>query len=166
MQTIEQVAALHREIGRNAPHPGGLFQHVAVLSGWASNMEDQSLVFTSRIAPGEVADPDERNSLLQGFGCVEVNLTAKWGGYHHEGALRTKTEITVHVLDRLAGGMARQTWHTYAIFGSTAITVDELLPLLRKLLGQEPLETLLARKSAEIERQAAEMKALRDQLGL
>lgn len=156
MKTIEQAAAMHREISRNAPHPGGLSQSISTLSGWASNQEDQSMTFTSRVASGDVSDPEKRHAFMQGFGCIEVNITAKWGGCHHDGSPRTETEVTVHVLDRLSGGMAQRTWETNGAWHATKITDEEIIPLLRSLLGQESLDEIRAREDALLDATAKE----------
>lgn len=165
MKTIEQAAALHLEINRNAPHPGGLYQCITTNAGMASNQEAQSLTFTSRVAPADVQG-DDRNSLYQGFGCVEVAITAKWGGCNHDGTPRTETEITVHMLDRLAGGMAQRTWHTNGAWSSVVISDEEVLPLLRTLLGQESMAEIEARKAATEEKQAQELKDWFGQFGI
>lgn len=165
MKTIEEAAKMHRDIMNNAPHPGGCLQYITTLSGWASNQEDMSMTFTSRVAPGDVVDPDKRESLRQGFGCVEVNIRACWGGNHHDGTPRTATEITVHVLDRLSGGMAQKTWHTTGSTCSTVIADHEVLPLLRQLLGQEPMEAILAHRKEQEQMQAQEEKAWHEMWG-
>ena len=165
MKNIEQAAELHSAISRNAPHPGGLYQTITPAQGWASNQEAQSLTFTSRVAPADVPT-EERSTLYQGFGCIEVNITAKWGGCHHDGTPRTETEVTVHVLDRLAGGMAQRTWETNGSWSATVIADDEVLPLLRSLLGQESMASIEARQAAEAEKQAQEQKAWLDQFGI
>lgn len=127
--------------------------------GCASNQERHSITFTSRVAPADITDPDKRRFFLQGFGCVEVNITAKWGGCHHDGSARQVTEVTVHVLDRLSGGMAQRTWETNAAWGATQLADNDVLPLLRTLLGQESIESIRAREAAEAAEIAAQYKA-------
>jgi hypothetical protein len=148
MHTIEQAAELHAAIAQNAPHPGGLRQTIITAQGWASNQEAHSLTFTSRVAPGDVTG-DARSTFTQGFGCVEINITARWGGCHHDGSTRTGTEVSIYVLDRLAGGMAQRTWHTNGAWGADALCAEDTIPLLRSLLGLEPLESIKAREAAE-----------------
>lgn len=165
MKTIEHAAELHQAIQANAPHPGGLSQTLAIARGWASNQEQHSMTFTSRVAPADVVG-DARGAFLQGFGCVEVNITAKWGGCHHDGAPRTETEISIHVLDRLAGGMALRTWHTRGVWQATSLADEDVLPLIRRLLGQEPIEAIIARGEAEEQACAAAGQEWLDKLGL
>lgn len=148
MNTIEQAAELHAAIAHNVPHPGGLRQSIVASQGWASNQEAHSLTFTSRVAPGDVAG-EARSTFAQGFGAVEINITARWGGCHHDGSPRTGTEVDISVFDRLSGGMAQRTWHTNSAWGAEALSADEVIPLLRSLLGLEPLESIKAREAAE-----------------
>lgn len=146
MITIEQAAELHESIEKNAPAPlDGLHQTIHMSKGWAVNQAARSITFKSLIAKDSVPD-DMQSTFLQGFGCVEINITASWGG------CKTETEITVHILDRLAGGMAKKTWETNGVFGATKITENEVIPLLRSLLGQESLESIQRRENEEKER--------------
>lgn len=135
LKTIEQAAEFHALIASHAPHPGGLLQHITSSQGWASNQETHSVTFTTRIAPDDVPT-ERRNAFHQGFFCIEINITAKWGGCRHSGERRTETEVTVHVLDRLAGGMAQGRWETSGAWGAAPISDDEVLPLLRNLLAK------------------------------
>ena len=136
MKTLEEIADLHHQIARIAPHPDALIQSVTTLQGTARNQERTSLNFTSRIAKENIARDDPRwSGFCQGFHCVEVNLRAIWGGHHHDGTVRTETEIRVHVLDRLDGGMATRTWETRGSWLSEVLADDDVLPLLRRLLG-------------------------------
>lgn len=163
--TIEAAAELHLQISQNAPHPGGLWQSITSLQGWATNQEAQSITFKSRIAPSEVTDPLLRRAFMQGFDCVEVNIVARWGGHHHSGAPRTGTDFYVHVLDRLAGGMAQKTWFSGESRTSSLITFEEVIPLVRQLLGQESLEVLQARKKAAADQTLQEQNAWFRQFG-
>lgn len=147
MQTIEQAAELHQAISENAPYPGGLSQRVTTAIGWATNQAGHSITFISRVAPTDVTG-DAMESFLQGFCCVEINITAKWGGRHHDGTPRTGTDVSIHVLDRLAGP-AQRTWDTHGVWGATPITPADVIPLLRSLLGQETLESIRLRKESE-----------------
>lgn len=155
MHTIEQAAELHAAIDHNAPHPGGIVQSISPLRTWASNQAAHGLVFTSRIAPRDMVG-EEREAFLQGHGCVEVKITARWGGCHHDGTPRTRTDVDIHVIDRLAGGMAVQTWHTAGLACAEPIAPDAVIDLVRALLGMEPLAAVQARKDAELQQAAAE----------
>lgn len=157
MQTIEQAAELHAAIAQNAPHPGAIIQRITPGQGTASNQEAHSLSFVSCVAPHDVQG-EARRSLAQGFGCVEVVITAKWGGCNHDGSPRMGTEVDVHVLDRLAGGMAQRTWHTRGVYSATALADADVLPLLRSLLGMESLDVVQARQKIEQETADAELQ--------
>lgn len=165
MQTIEQAAELHAGIERNAPHPGAIYQSISSAQGWASNQEAQSLTFTSRVAPADVTG-EARRLLNQGFGCVEISITARWGGCNHDGTPREGTEVDVHVLDRLGGGMAQRTWHTRGGYGATVLADADVIPLMRSLLGMETLEAVKARQDAEQAKNAAELAAWNKAWGL
>lgn len=165
MHTIEQAAELHAAIAQNAPHPGGLRQTIITAQGWASNQEAHSLTFTSRVAPGDVTG-DAQSTFTQGFGCIEINITARWGGCHHDGSPRTGTEVDISVFDRLSGGMAQRTWHTNSAWGAEALSADEVIPLLRSLLGLESLESIKAREAADRQQADAESADLMKTWGL
>lgn len=155
MNTIEQAAELHAAIDRNAPHPGAVEQFITPLTTWAGNQAAHGLVFTSRIAPRDMVG-EEREAFLQGRGCVEVRITARWGGRHHDGAPRTGTDVDIHVLDRLAGGMAQRSWHTAGLACAEPIAPDAVIDLVRSLLGMESRAAVQARKDAEQQQAAAE----------
>lgn len=137
MKSIEEAVELHHAIRSNAPHPSGLYQIITASQGWAKNQEAERLDFRSRIALNEL-DAEAQRLLLQGFGCVEVNIRALWGGCFQDGTPRTGTEVSIQILDRLAGSMARRTWESNGAGGSVKIADTEVLPLLRKLLRPEP----------------------------
>ena len=135
MKSIEQAVELHRQIFQIAPDQRGLYQTIHTAKGAGGNQEAMSITFTSRVAKCGFSDDDPRqSSFFQGFYCVEINICAKWGGNHYDGTPRTETEVTVHVLDRLSGGMASKTWETNGAWRAEVLADDQVLPLLRKLL--------------------------------
>lgn len=116
MKTIEQAIELHQALDRLAPHPGAVRQGITSGTGLATNAERHNLTLQTLLAKGDIPPEDPRwNTFRQGFHCVEVDIRACWGGNHHDGTPRTETEFSIHVLDRLHGGMAQQTWHTSGV---------------------------------------------------
>jgi hypothetical protein len=135
MDTNEQAVELHQALARLAPHPGGLHQCITTSAGYALNQEAASITLSTKLAKGDIPlDDPRRQAFLQGFYCVQIDIEARWGGHHHDGTARTSTEVSIHVLDRLSGGIARATWHTRGGWRAEVLADDDLLPLLRRLL--------------------------------
>ena len=135
MDTIEQAVELHQALARLAPHPGGLRQCITTSAGYALNQEAASITLSTKLAKGEIPlDDPRRQAFLQGFYCVQIDIEARWGGHHHDGTARTSTEVSIHVLDRLSGGIARATWHTRGGWRAEVLADGDLFPLLRRLL--------------------------------
>ena len=136
MKTIEQAVAFHHSLQSVAPSMLGYVTSITSMTGYASNQEDFSLTLKTYIAREAMNHDDPRlRAFMQGFHCVEISITAKMGGNHHDGSPRTETEIDIHVLDRLAGGMATKTWHTRGVWNAEVIADDEVIPLLKTLLA-------------------------------
>lgn len=141
LNTIEDALELHSSLRNLAPHPGAIKQLISDhgFGCGAANQPAHQLDMQTRIAKSDIPPDDSRYSaFLQGFYCVQINISARWGGKHHDMTPRVGTEIDVHILDRLAGvGMAEKSWHTAStLYGSDLIAISEIESLIVNLLKQ------------------------------
>ncbi len=141
MKTIEEAILLHEQLRDLACHPGAHKDHIYTMHGHATNQENVSLNFQTRIAVRDIPPSDPKyNAFCQGFHCVEINIAARIGGCHHDGSIREGTEIIWQILDRLHGGMAKKTWSNNGCWNSDVIESEKIIPLVKELIGyQEPV---------------------------
>jgi len=136
MNNIAYIAELHKLLGHLAP--AACTQQKIMDHGFgcgASNQPSNALDFQTRISLTDLYGTDKWAGFLQGFHCVEINLRAAWGGCHYDGNPLKDIKVTAHILNRLAGGMAIETWGTApATYTKNIVEFDEIVAPVIKLI--------------------------------
>lgn len=134
--TIEQAAELHEALTRDM-YPLCYSQRINPGTFHAVNQPSNALVFSTRISPWPITRflKERRRTFDQGIGCIEITITARWGGAHHDGTPRNSTEVDVQISDRTRGGST----DNFKWYGTTPNALNEpvafgdVLDLVRSL---------------------------------
>lgn len=157
--TIEQAAELHEALIRGM-YPMCYTQRINPGTYHANNQPSHGLIFSTRISPWPITHllKDRRRHFEAGFGCIEVTITARWGGAQHDSTPRTGTEVDVQISDKTHGGSSENfKWYgTSKNVLNEIVTFDRVVDIVRSLISE-------ARQLSTGKEILSEMRSMLDQ---